>query len=126
MIRGEMIRDVLWLTPLGEVMTDDDWHKHYTRCLGMRLEGMMDDEIDEKGRQITGDTLLILFNSHNEPIPFLLPTHSPHEYWQTLLDTSTEDILQRIHANEPYPLQGHSLVVLKLMASRRERSKRST
>ena len=66
-------------------MTDSDWHKHYTRCLGMRLEGNMDDEIDERGRHITGDTLLILFNSHNEPIPFLMPPHIQGEYWQPLL-----------------------------------------
>ena len=57
-------------------MTDEDWNKHYTRCLGMRLEGQMEDEIDERGRHIAGDTLLILFNSHNGAIPFCIPPHA--------------------------------------------------
>jgi glycogen operon protein len=114
MIRGELIRDVVWLTPLGEQMTDADWHKHYTRCLGMRLEGQMDDEIDERGRQITGDTLLILFNSHNGPIQFLMPPHLEGEHWQPLLDTSTTTLVKRVRASEPYPLQAHSLAVIRL------------
>ena len=119
MIRGELIRDVVWLTPLGEQMTDADWHKHYTRCLGMRLEGQMDDEIDERGRQIVGDTLLILFNSHNGPIQFLMPPHAEKEHWQPLLDTSTTTPLNRLRAGESYPLQSHSLAVLKLVKGKR-------
>ena len=129
MIRGEMIRDVLWLTPLGEQMTDADWNKHYTRCLGMRLEGQMDDEIDERGRRITGDTLLVLFNSHDGPIEFLMPPHAETEYWQPLLDTSSDDLLRRVLMHEPYPLQAHSLAVLKLGGAKRGllgRGKRSS
>ena len=114
MIRGELVRDVLWLTPLGEQMTDSDWHKHYTRCLGMRLEGEMEDEIDEKGRPISGDTLLILFNSHNSAIPFLMPPHAENEFWQPLLDTTTDTPLKRVVYQEPYRLEAHSLAVLKL------------
>ncbi|MGG2339445.1 hypothetical protein ACE4ZU_26360, partial [Salmonella enterica] len=92
---------------------------------GMRLEGMMDDELDDRGRRITGDTLLVLFNSHNGDIPFLMPPHATYEYWEPLFDTAVEDVLSRFHANEPYPLQAHSMVVLKLVSSRRERARRS-
>jgi glycogen operon protein len=114
LIRGEMVRDVVWLTPLGEQMTDTDWNKHYTRCLGMRLEGQMDDEIDERGRHIVGDTLLILFNSHNGTIPFKMPAHAPGEFWQPLLDTARDKLIRRLLAQEPYGLEAHSLVVLRL------------
>lgn len=118
-IRGEWLRDILWLTPLGVEMTDHDWNKHYTRCLGMRLEGQMVDEFDERGKHITGDTLLILFNSHNEPIPFRLPPHAPNEYWQAELDTATDEPPPRMHAEESYPLSGHSLVILKLVRTKK-------
>ena len=95
-------------------MNDSDWNKHYTRCLGMRLEGQMDDEIDDKGRHIVGDTLLILFNSHNGLIPFLMPPHAESEFWQPVLDTATDRPLKRLLAQQPYPLQAHSLAVLRL------------
>ena len=119
LIRGKTVRDVLWLTPLGQEMTDEDWNKHYTRCLGMRLEGQMEDEIDERGRHIAGDTLLILFNSHNGAIPFCVPPHAEREYWQPLLDTATLTLMKRVRADELYPLQAHSMAVLKLMRPRR-------
>ena len=73
----------------------------------------MDDEIDERGRHITGDTLLILFNSHNGPIQFLMPAPADADYWIPLLDTATDTPILRLRAHEPYPLQSHSLVVLK-------------
>ncbi|MBS0202831.1 MAG: glycogen debranching protein GlgX [Planctomycetes bacterium] len=118
-IHGESVRDVIWLTPEGIEMTDTDWNKHYTRCLGMRLEGQMVDEIDERGRHITGDTLLILFNSHNEPIPFTLPPHAGNEFWQPELDTATDALSGRMCAGETYPLQGKSMAVLKVVRSKR-------
>ena len=65
-IRGGGIRDIVWMTPAGREMTDDDWNRWYVRCLGMRLAGDMENEVDDRGRKIVGDTLLILFNSHHE------------------------------------------------------------
>ena len=118
-IRGESVRDVLWLTPQGLEMTDHDWHKHYTRCLGMRLEGQMADELDDRGRRITGDTLLILFNSHSDPIPFRLPPHASGESWEAALDTASEPAMSRFHADDLYPLQAKSLAVLKLVKTRK-------
>ncbi len=116
-IRGKEVRDVLWLTPHGPEMTDYDWHAGYVRCLGMRLEGNMADEIDERGKPIVGDTLLILMNSHHEAIPFRLPDHGDDEFWQPLLDTAQQPLYRRLWAQDLYPLQGRSLCVLKLAHS---------
>lgn len=114
-IRGEGVHDILWLTPQGRPMSDADWNAGYIRCIGMRLEGQMTDEIDSRGRLITGDTLLILMNSHHETIPFRLPPAGEDEYWQPLLDTAHEPLFRRLHAHDLYPLQGRSLAVLRLV-----------
>jgi glycogen operon protein len=116
-IKGDDVRDVVWLTPLGREMSDYDWHAGYVRCVGMRLEGQMTDEIDERGRRITGDTLLVLFNSHHETIPFRIPDHADDEAWQPLLDTAAQPLRRRWRSTDAYPLQGRSLVVLKLTPS---------
>ncbi|MDX1965614.1 MAG: hypothetical protein SFV23_00460, partial [Planctomycetaceae bacterium] len=116
-IRGEAVHDVLWLTPHGRPMNDKDWHAGYVRCLGMRLEGQMDDEIDEFGRRITGDTLLVLMNSHHEPIPFRLPEHAVEQHWQPVIDTAQRPLFTRLKAGDLYPLQGRSLAVLRLAVS---------
>ncbi len=116
-IRGVNVRDVVWMTPQGLEMTDDDWSKHYVRCLGMRLEGRMADEIDDRGGPIVGDTLLLLFNSHHEKIPFKLPGHDDDQYWEPLLDTADTHLSRRMTAGDGYPLQGRSMAVLRLQSA---------
>jgi glycogen operon protein len=116
-IRGDQVHDLLWLTPHGRRMSDFDWKAGYVRCLGMRLEGRMTDEIDERGRRIIGDTLLILLNSHHEAIPFRLPDHAADEFWQPLLDTAQEPLFHKLWSQDMYPLQGRSLAVLRLAHS---------
>uniref|UniRef100_A0A7C2PC46 Glycogen debranching enzyme GlgX n=1 Tax=Schlesneria paludicola TaxID=360056 RepID=A0A7C2PC46_9PLAN len=113
-IRGDEIRDVIWFAPSGAEMSDQDWHNGHGRCLGMRLEGRMTDEIDDRGRHITGDTLLVLMNSHHEPVPFRMPPQGPGEFWQPVLDTAHEPLYRRFHGTDLYPLQGRSLAVLRL------------
>ena len=77
------------------------------------------DEVDDRGRRITGDTLLFLFNSHNEPIPFQLPTHTPGEAWEAVIDTASDPDQKQFRTEDQYPLQARSLAVLKLVKSRR-------
>ena len=113
-LRGEGATDISWLTPTGKEMSDSDWNAGFVRCLGMRLEGHMVDEVDERGRAIIGDTLLILLNSHSDAIPFRLPILTDEEYWRPLLDTAHKPLHSRLRADDLYPLQGRSLAVLKL------------
>jgi glycogen operon protein len=113
-LRGEGATDIAWLTPVGKEMSDADWNAGFVRCLGMRLEGHMVDEVDERGRPIVGDTLLILLNSHSDTIPFRLPPHHEREFWQPLLDTAHKPLHTRLRADDLYPLQGRTLAVLRL------------
>ena len=116
-IRGDEVRDVHWLTPAGTEMTDDDWNRWYIKCLGMRLEGEMADEKDERGRPIVADTLLVLFNSHHAAIPFRLPEHKEDEHWEPLLDTAQKPLHRQLRKNDLYPLQGRSMVIIRLKPS---------
>ena len=113
-LRGKGATDIAWLTPFGKEMSDADWNAGYVRCLGMRLEGHMEDEIDERGRPIIGDTLLILLNSHSETIPFRLPPHGLQEFWQPLLDTAHKPLHARLRADDLYPLQSRAVAILRL------------
>ena len=74
-IRGADVKDVGWFAPTGKEMTDDDWTGGAARCVGLCLEGEMPEELDESGNQISGDTLLILFNGGPEKVSFVLPRH---------------------------------------------------
>lgn len=115
---GEGATDIAWLTPHGREMQESDWHAGYVRCLGMRLAGHMVDEVDERGRPIIGDTLLILLNSHSETIPFRLPALAEEDFWQPLLDTAHKPQHSRLRANDLYPLQSRTIAVLRLQHDR--------
>ncbi len=114
-IRGLGVKDIVWLEPSGNEMTDSAWHAPFVRCLGLRLAGEIMDEVDEQGRQIVGNTLLILMNAHHETIGFTLPRERGDLHWVRILDTA------RVWADPgPFPgarcydLSGHSLALFEL------------
>jgi glycogen operon protein len=120
-IRG--VKDVAWLTPDGKEMDDSAWNAGFVRSLGMLLAGDAIEEADEQGRPITGDTLLILLNAHDEEVPFTLPeVDGDHHQWLRLLDTSDPKSGDpRNKGGVRYPLQGRSLVVFRMTPPLRER-----
>ena len=86
-IPGSEIRDVMWLTPGGNQMTEEEWTSPFVRCLGMLLSGDATDVFNSEGETVRDDTFLLLINAHYEPIPFVLPGQE-HLEWQLILDTT--------------------------------------
>jgi glycogen operon protein len=68
-IRGSDVKDISFLNPSGQEMSDDDWGSGFVRCLGVRLAGDLINDETERGEPIVGETLLLPLNSHWEPIP---------------------------------------------------------
>ncbi len=87
-IRGSEIKDISWFSPTGHEMTDEEWNADFVRTLGVRLSGDLIDERDSRGRPLSGDTLLILFNAHYDTVSFILPAHRKGAHWSLLLDTA--------------------------------------
>src|SRR5207247_38316 len=117
-IRGVEIKDISWLTPTGQEMNDEAWSAEFVRCMGVRLAGDLIGETNEKGERIVGDTLLVLLNAHHEAIPFTLPVHREGCRWERVLDTASPDEeAAAVDEEQPYALQGRSLVVLRMVAA---------
>ena len=76
-IKGASVKDVLWLTPKGDEMSEEDWRDPSVQCLGMFLSGQGLDETDERGRKINDENFLVLLNAFHEDIAFLLPSFWP-------------------------------------------------
>jgi glycogen operon protein len=114
-VGSEGLKDVAWLAPDGREMTEEDWSKEYTRCLGVYLAGAAIERIDRRGRPVKDDNFLVLLNAHHEPIPFVLPQSRPGSAWRTALDTAADGDVFEPRRYEPateYPLQGRSLALL--------------
>ncbi len=118
-IRGEPMSDIHWLAPDGNEMSEADWNSPTARCLGVRLEGDMIDEVDERGRAIHGDTIVMLLNANHESVPFNIPQHRTDESWQVVFDTGQKlQKPKRFRHGMTYMLLPHSMAVLQLKKSR--------
>ena len=123
-IRGAEAKDIYWLDPTGREMTDDEtWNAPFVRSLGVLMVGNALDEVDERGRQVRGDTLLILLNAHHDVVPFALPTITDGTVWMRTIDTIEPYVPERrFVGGERYPLQGRTTVVFVLRSEQRRRS----
>lgn len=65
------VKDVTWLTPVGDEMTAEKWQDGPTRCFGMLLDG----RAQESGIKRRGSdaTLLLIYNAHFDVVNFTLP-----------------------------------------------------
>ncbi|MCC6791531.1 MAG: glycogen debranching protein GlgX, partial [Thermomicrobiales bacterium] len=126
-IRGTDVRDLTWLRPDGESMTDEEWNQPWIRTFGMQLAGGALDVVDERGDPVVDDTMILLFNAHDEPVPFTLPVGPASRQpagavepageaaWRTLIDTAdptADEGSPAIAAGADYDLKGRSLTLL--------------
>ena len=117
-IRGSEVKDVMWFSPPGTEMTDDEWHMHYVRSIGLFLSGRTMDVRDEQGRLIEDDSFLILLNAHHASMPFVLPGRRDAR-WELVLDTAIEDgeipaDRREYQGSSTLALRERSLCLLKL------------
>jgi isoamylase len=114
-IKGANVKDVLWLNPVGNEISEDEWRDGSLHCLGMFLSGQGLDETDERGRKLGDENFLVLLNAYHEDVQFALPSFRPGTRWTAWMDTSREAGLRSVETYDggaPYPLQARSMVVL--------------
>ena len=100
-IRGTEEKDIVWLRPDGQEMSDEEWGLGWVRCLGMILNGETLGEVDESGEPIEDDTFLILLNCHHEPIQFFVPKPPAMEKWEIVIDTNDPGLDPDSRFSEP-------------------------
>ena len=115
-ITPEGLKEIIWLAPDAREMNDSDWHKDYTRCLGVYLAGGAIERRGRRGQPIRDSNFLLLFNAHHETIPFRLPEMLAGKSWRVVLDTAMEGDAfapPPLPSERVYPLQGRSLALLE-------------
>ena len=114
-IKGANVKDVLWVNPAGNEMSEEEWRDPAVCCLGMFLSGQGLDETEPRGRKLSDENFLLLLNAHHEDVQFHLPSIGGEGRFAAWMDTSREGGLRpagNYNAGEVYPLQARSLVVL--------------
>jgi glycogen operon protein len=113
-IRGAEIRDITWLRPDGRELGDQDWGRESLRAFGMLLAGAAADLVDNSGRELVDDTLLLLFNNGDPEVPFRLPDPPAEQRWGLILDTAHPEKGDRwdwYRGGRRFALHGRSMAV---------------
>src|SRR5262249_37497962 len=118
-IEGAGAPDIAWLNVDGSEMTTQTWTQGWVKCLGVVLFGDSID-VDEFGEEVSGDTLLILFNAApGHVIPFTLPRLDEPQPWGRLPDTAeSQGTRFCFPAGQPYSLQPFTVAMFRLCTSR--------
>ncbi|MGH8600655.1 MAG: glycogen debranching protein GlgX, partial [Burkholderiales bacterium] len=117
-IKGSDIKDILWLNPDGQEMSDEQWNQSSARCLGFFLSGDGVVEPDRQGRPPHDESFLVLLNAGHETIPFAMPAIAENAYWRALLDTGFESGFKsrgNFEFGDTYPLEARTLALLMLV-----------
>jgi glycogen operon protein len=121
-LRGAEVKDVMWLAPSGQEMTESEWSAHHVKCLGVRLSGDAVDEADEFGAAIFGDTILYLMNASPEGVAFTLPSFEVRPQWELILDTFDDRRVGQIHhGGSTFPLSARSVTVFNMRTAHEDR-----
>jgi isoamylase len=111
---GDPVPDVVWLTPAGEMMNDEDWDAGFAKSLAMYLNGHGIRETDERGENVVDDCFYLAFNASEEPIEFTLPASDYAEGWTVVVDTAELGDVEpvAVKAGEVLSVAAHATVVL--------------
>ncbi len=116
-IRGCDARDIGWLRPDGEEMSEGDWQSPGARALGVFLNGQGIGSPDERGEPVVDDSFYLMLNAGAEPLTFRLPDR-PHwgQQWGKVLDTAQARMLAGEETAGPgseVRVEGRSMVLLR-------------
>ncbi|MGH3562658.1 MAG: glycogen debranching enzyme, partial [Mycobacterium sp.] len=111
---GDEVRDIAWLTPAGQEMTQQDWDSEFGKCVMVFLNGNALPEPDERGQRMVDDSFLLCFNAGDYAVDFATPNDDYAQQWTAVLDTAdpagaTELV---VNAGETISLMERSLIVL--------------
>ncbi|MCD0157926.1 glycogen debranching protein GlgX [Deinococcus sp. 6GRE01] len=108
-IRGEDVRDIVWLRFDGAEISDEDWNNPQTQSMGIFLDGNGLDDVDSHGQPLLDDHLLLLLNASHVDLPFTLPELAGCEHWELLLDTGDDHATETPAAGEETHLLARSV-----------------
>jgi isoamylase len=87
-IFGAGVSDIAWFRPDGMEMADADWKSGFAKSLAVFFNGEALPDPDPRGRRVSDDSFLVLFNAHAAEVDFQLPGPVWGGRWTLELDTA--------------------------------------
>ncbi len=84
------LRDIEWISPSSQIMTNAEWQDPDRACFGLLLSGNADEGNPDRADRQPDDAsaLLILFNAEARAVRFRMPEAARIRAWRCLADTA--------------------------------------
>jgi glycogen operon protein len=108
------IKEITWLNPAGEEMSDEHWGDNAAKCMGLVLDGRAQPTgIRKRG---IDRTLLLVLNAYHDVVDFALPSVTGGMGWMLLIDTNRTDGPGnfRFDSGTIYGVTGRSVLLFEL------------
>jgi glycogen operon protein len=112
-VAGYETKDVSWVRADGKEMTEDDWSNASIQSVGMLLFGPAADELDNRGRSRSAESVLFLLNASSKSFTFTLPSMELPGVWEEVLNTSRPGPWTRSVRTDAVNLNAHSTILLR-------------
>src|SRR6056297_1652463 len=118
-VRGERFSDIAWLTPDGELMSDEHWETGFAKSLQIYLNGAGLASADERGHMVEDHSFLLLVNAHYEELEFSIPAEGPRAPFVVVLDTDEprlrepEDVREDLALGATRTVPARGMVLLR-------------
>jgi glycogen operon protein len=87
-LHGLDVKDLAWLTPDGQEMSDEHWSAGFAKSVAVFFSGHAITTTDTQGEPIVDDDFFLLFNASHEPVRFVVPDARFGRRWIRDIDTS--------------------------------------
>ena len=111
-LHGDGVADIAWFRPDAQAMSDEDWDSGFARSIAIFLNGDAIPDPDARGERVAGNSFLLLFNAHDEPVEFTLPAELAST-WALELDTVSPATEHSDAVTGSYLVAAHSLALLR-------------
>ena len=89
-----VIKDIAWINPDGNEVSDEEWSAGWARAIALLLNGKTLQVTDEDGNWVVDDSFLLLVNAADQGVEFSLPPSPSGNPWSQLIDTE--------HISDPF------------------------
>ena len=114
-IDGNGTKDITWLTPEGDEMTERAWQEAQRRCLGFHINGKWKEDSVAAAEALPEVDFIVLLNADENGTPFKLPDARFGSNWTPVIDTAQsgpDPAPQTFKAGETIDMAGRSLILL--------------
>ncbi len=108
-IQSSDASDLAWYRLDGQPFSDSEWHDPELRSFSMFLRGRGLDDVNEHGKPLVDDDLLLVVNASHLDLQLVMPDVPYVDEWQLLLDTSDDRAEARVGRNATTELRSRSL-----------------